>query len=183
MNEFGPWERTEGLDEYTAGHGLVGQPAGCSFCGSMPPDDFMAAVKAGAEIGPTDKSYKFYVKWVNPEPDALYVIGSTNAEAKPVKGEWPGGGLDWYGWDELSAEQMEIVRRDDYDRDGYRPKFLGFGIRPNIDAKFYTPHLSPEQGREFFDLWQAGQVHWGYPGHPYRRLYLPGFEKKAVGES
>jgi hypothetical protein len=33
----------------------------CSYCGSMSEDDFFSAVDAGAEIGPTDKSYKVYV--------------------------------------------------------------------------------------------------------------------------
>ncbi len=180
LNEFGPWERKEGLDEYTGGRGLAGQPRGCSFCGSLPPDDFLAMVKAGAEIGPTDKSYKLYVKWANPNPDALWVIGSTSTADKPVKGQWPGGGLDWYGWDELTQELLEIARRDGYDRgdDSYRPTWLGFGTRPSLDAKFYTVHLSPEQGREFYALWQDGKVHWGYPGGPYRPLYLPGFEKQ-----
>src|SRR6185312_3564938 len=33
----------------------------CSYCGSMHPDDFLAAVGAGHKIGPTDKGYKVYV--------------------------------------------------------------------------------------------------------------------------
>lgn len=33
----------------------------CSYCGSMNPDDFMSAVKAGAVLGATDKNYKVYV--------------------------------------------------------------------------------------------------------------------------
>jgi hypothetical protein len=33
----------------------------CSYCGSMLPDELFAAIEAGAEIGPTDKSYKVYV--------------------------------------------------------------------------------------------------------------------------
>lgn len=39
--------------------------------------------------------------------------------------------------------------------------------------KFYTHHLSEAQGDEFIALWQAGAVVWGYPGHPYVRLYIP----------
>lgn len=53
---------TKGPDRYGKGHGLVGQPLGCSYCGSMPPDDFMAAVRDGAELGPTDKTYKVYLR-------------------------------------------------------------------------------------------------------------------------
>lgn len=33
----------------------------CSWCGSLHPDDFMAAVLNGEELGPTDKTYKVYV--------------------------------------------------------------------------------------------------------------------------
>ena len=49
------------LDRYMPGHGIVGQSRGCSYCGSMSPDDFMQAVRDGAEIGPTDKNSKAYV--------------------------------------------------------------------------------------------------------------------------
>jgi hypothetical protein len=39
--------------------------------------------------------------------------------------------------------------------------------------KFYTHHLSDEQGQEFWELWQAGRVNFGeFP--PYVRIYLPG---------
>lgn len=48
-------------DDYTPGRGLVGQPRGCTYCGSMAPDDFLAAVRDGAVVGPTDKSYKAYL--------------------------------------------------------------------------------------------------------------------------
>lgn len=110
-----PWSHDENRDTYAPRHGLVSQPRGCTYCGSLPPDDFMEAVRRGAEVGPTDKSYKLYV--------TLSTVGSTR------------------------------------------------------DAKFYTPHLSPAQSREFYDLWRAGQVRWGYPGGPYRSLYLPGLEE------
>lgn len=35
---------------------------GCSYCGSMSPEEFFKAVEAGAEVGPTDKNYKAYVR-------------------------------------------------------------------------------------------------------------------------
>lgn len=106
----------ENLDTYETGRGLVKQPSGCSYCGSMSPEDFMEAVKNKAEIGPTDKSYKFYI--------------------------------------------------DDH------------------KGKFYTQHLSPEQGREFYKMVQEGVVNWGYPFHPYVPIYLPGpsTDPKPEGE-
>ena len=36
----------------------------CSWCGSMSPEYLFEAIEAGCEIGPTDKSYKVYVKVV-----------------------------------------------------------------------------------------------------------------------
>ena len=51
-----------GPDEYRPSGGLVGQPRGCSYCGSLPPDDFMTAVRDGAAISPTDKNYKAYIQ-------------------------------------------------------------------------------------------------------------------------
>lgn len=175
MSDWGPWERTENLDEYTAGHGLVGQPRGCSFCGSLPPDDFMAAVKAGAEIGPTDKSYKLYVKWENPEPERLHPISASRTDRPPL------GGLNLIPWDEMSGEQRAEAL-DVFGQDAAEVyPYIGFGTRPSVDAKFYTAHLSPGQGREFYEIWQAGRVNWGYPGAPYRPLYLPGFEKRTEG--
>lgn len=53
MTEFGPWERKEKLDKFKQNR--------CSFCGSVAPDKFMERVKAGEEVGSTDKSYKFYI--------------------------------------------------------------------------------------------------------------------------
>lgn len=49
------------LDTYTEGHGLIGQARGCSYCGSMHPDDFMEAARTGAVLGTTTKDYKMYV--------------------------------------------------------------------------------------------------------------------------
>lgn len=94
------------LDGYGKRNGPVGQKRGCTYCGSMHPDDFMQAIRDGLEIGPTDKGYKFYV-------------------------------------------------------DGHA-------------GKFYTQHLSEEQGWEFDRLWKAGSINWGYPGRPYVALFIPG---------
>jgi hypothetical protein len=101
------------LDTYESGHGLVGQARGCSYCGSMSPDDFMQAVREGTEIGPTDKSYKLYV---------------------------------------------------------------GTG-----HGKFYTQHLSEEQGNEFDQLWRERKIAWGYPGAPYAPLFIPGPSTRPTG--
>lgn len=33
----------------------------CSYCGSLNPDEVLRRIKAGEEVGPTDKSYKLYI--------------------------------------------------------------------------------------------------------------------------
>lgn len=33
----------------------------CSYCGSVDPEQFLAAIRDGVPVGPTDKSYKAYV--------------------------------------------------------------------------------------------------------------------------
>jgi len=43
------------------GRGINDTVRTCSWCGSMHPDDFFAAIERGEEIGPTDKNYKAYV--------------------------------------------------------------------------------------------------------------------------
>lgn len=48
-------------DTYHNGAGLIGQARGCSYCGSMHPDDFMEAIRAGRQLGVTDKNYKAYL--------------------------------------------------------------------------------------------------------------------------
>lgn len=105
-------ERNPGPDSWESGCGLITQVSGCTWCGSMNPDDFMKSVRAGTVIGPTDKSYKLYV-------------GGSGAE-----------------------------------------------------GKFYTRHLSPEQGREFYQLWRSGKVNWS--SLPYSNLYLPGPSDDAL---
>ena len=78
----------DGKDTWETGRGLIGQARGCSYCGSMNPEDFLQAVKDGKEIGPTDKSYKvylddprgkFYTMHLSPEQAkefrALYLAG------------------------------------------------------------------------------------------------------------
>lgn len=47
---------------------------------------------------------------------------------------------------------------------------------PSADRtlKFYTQHFEgTAYGDEFYDLWSAKQINWGYPGHPYVMLYVP----------
>lgn len=73
MQEMGSWKREEGLDVWETGHGLVGhqekKEKSCSFCGSLHPDAFMEWIEQGAEVGPTDKSYKAYITYPGKDPE------------------------------------------------------------------------------------------------------------------
>lgn len=57
IHELGPWMNAEGLDDWRGD----GSERTCSFCGSLHPDEFMAAVERGEELIPTDKNYKAYI--------------------------------------------------------------------------------------------------------------------------
>lgn len=59
--EGGPLSAGVDQDDYLPGKGLGKQARGCSYCGSMSGGDFLAAVRDGVQVGPTDKSYKAYI--------------------------------------------------------------------------------------------------------------------------
>ncbi len=61
MNELGPWKYEANLDRWVKRDHWPGKPLCCSFCGSLQPEVFLEALQNGAEIGPTDKSYKAYL--------------------------------------------------------------------------------------------------------------------------
>ncbi len=69
MMEYGPWERKENLDSWqnrqALANGIV--DLHCSFCGSLHPSVFLSLVEAGAEVTPTDKSYKAYINYEGKE--------------------------------------------------------------------------------------------------------------------
>ena len=75
MNEFGPWEHKEGLDQWRIDRWSSfplydrditwqwpWQPRACSFCGGIHPDDAIRLLKEGWHVVATDKSYKRYLE-------------------------------------------------------------------------------------------------------------------------
>lgn len=147
MSEWGPWERAEGLDGYTSGHGLIGQKRGCTFCGSMHPDDFMAAARRGETLEPTDKNYKVYVQKTLSAPEI-------NAEVEAAVARYVEGGLS-------RAEAQDLVggQRDVY-------------AHGDSIGKFYFQHLSNAQMLEFINLLNAKALTIGYPGYFYRTPFF-----------
>ena len=167
------------LDTYEPNHGLVGQPSGCSYCGSMSPDDFMDHVRAGRPIGPTDKSYKVYVHKIprGGDPGDIRVLSATthyDPQRHPT---------DVRVEDLTDAQRQAVIEqwcRGNPDKFSEKP-YEAYGFTTwgeTVEGKFYTAHLSPEQGHEFWELHLAGDVNWSYP--LYRPIYLPGPSDEAA---
>jgi hypothetical protein len=106
----------------------------CSYCGSVHPADLAAEPAWRASWA--DQKYgwphKFYVDIPNREPDALFAVGATSADAPP--------GVGWTALADLTAEQRAILDRDRMASD--RTTFVLFDTRPNHFGKFYSIHLS-----------------------------------------
>lgn len=127
----------------------------CSYCGSLSPDEFFAAVEAGAEIGPTDKNYKAYVLLPNPKEGQQVEYGRSsgpayNRDGKPSKPD-------------LTEEEKLAGRYD-------RPLIGAAG--PTVTAKFYFQHLSDDEKTRFVDLLNAKKMKLAFPGHFYRMPFF-----------
>lgn len=163
MYDMGPWEREEGKDTWSLGHGPAAQDAlgtSCSFCGSLHPERFMELVRDGWIVGPTDKSYKAYLERPLTDEElaahkARWLEGFTDAEIQATaddRGE--------------TFEQAKAALDDVYDRQIAR---IG-GAK--TEAKFYYQHLTEPQQREFVDLYNSRRMKVGYPGHFYQLPYF-----------
>jgi hypothetical protein len=159
LSDWGPWERTEGLDRWTTGHGVVGQDQvglSCSFCGSLHPDRFMELVRDGWIVGPTDKSYKAYLESPLSDDEKAarrerWMTGDSIALALRRGGERDG----------KTAEQIQA----DLDIE-WEHQASGW-LHGSQSAKFYYQHLSEAQRDEFIELVNSRQMQIGYPGHLY----------------
>lgn len=97
------------------------------------------------------------------------------AEGRPFEASWENrdDGRRHCSWDGSMHPDdfMEYVK--DGKLVGSTDKSYKFYASDDGFGKFYTHHLSDEQGHEFWALWQAGKINFGeYP--PYVRIYLPG---------
>lgn len=133
----------------------------CSFCGSLEPEAFLKAIQDGCQIDPTDKSYKLYVHLPVRNPE-LKVLSSTNrTEAAGYK-----------SWRQLSREERKAVKRSSTYTDRKKWSYT-FHTPEEAQLKFYTPHLSDEQGDVFRQLYTEKRINFGYPGRLYRPLAVP----------
>lgn len=105
-----------------------------------------------------------------------FICPRSLAEGRPFEAEWEDrGGYRACSWDGSMHPDdfMEYVKAGKLV--GSTDKSYKFYAH-DTDAgfgKFYTHHLSDEQGQEFWELWQDEKVNFGeYP--PYVKIYLPG---------
>lgn len=132
----------------------------CSYCGSISPDELFAAIEAGAEIGPTDKSYKVYVDLPHPESGQPCVVSSANFKFA----------VDAI---EVTEENIGTLPLDSYQRANYLGHWVQISKRgPAAHAKFYFQHLSVEQQQRFIDLLNAKKINIGMPGYFYARPFF-----------
>lgn len=132
----------------------------CSYCGGIHPKDLFAAIDAGvAELGPTDKGYKVYVRLPDPTAGERWIAGTSNAEPR---GDWVKVGR---------KERRELKREG---RWGDHIESVLWGERSaTVQAKLYTPHLDREHATKLHQLLIDGNVRVGYPGWFYNGLWLP----------
>lgn len=156
MSEFGPWEHEPNLDTWRPD----APGPSCSFCGSLHPDRFMALVREGWIVGPTDKNYKAYLS----KP-------ATDEERAEHKATWLAG----FRPDELRAAAEERGESPDQAHAGLEAHYdahIAPTMTGSVEVKFYFQHLSEEQRAEFIRLHNGGQMQVGYPGHFYQPPYF-----------
>ncbi|GGH14647.1 hypothetical protein GCM10007036_14120 [Alsobacter metallidurans] len=124
----------------------------CSYCGSITEQAFFAAVEAGLEVTPTDKSYKVYVDVPEERAGQPRVVSVTGGDDQPgpdwipadpahlEASGWMGGGYNW----------MQLAPRG-----------------ATRQAKFYLEHLSYEGQIRFVALVNAKGMQLAYPGFFY----------------
>jgi hypothetical protein len=127
----------------------------CSYCGSLSPEQFFAAIDAGCELGPTDKNYKVYVDRPDPRAGEPTIYGSANF--KPEYGD---------GWIEVTSENIGTLPTE-----VMRPQ-IGQWVQVSPRSatrhdKFYFQHLNEDERTRFVELFNAKALNIGYPGHFY----------------
>ena len=125
----------------------------CSYCGSISPEKFFEAVKAGAKLGPTDKNYKVYIDLPNPNAGEPTIYSSSNCDEPPGPGyvEATPEICAQYGWRNWGAKWV-------------KPE----PALPTLHEKFYFQHFSQEQRKQFVEMMNAKSLNLDYPGYFYR---------------
>lgn len=113
----------------------------CSFCGSLHPDDFFAAIEAGRMLVGTDKNYKVYVDMPNPRAGKTVEVGSETGPA-----------FDRDGNPNKPDLTLLEKARGRYDR-----KIMGIA-GSTVQAKFYWQHLDGAGQDRFIQLYNGKRI-------------------------
>lgn len=152
-------------DQWRKGRGLgpVADELSCTYCGSLNPDKFMYLVRAGWQIGPTDKYYKVYIGH-----------GLTEAQKTQRKAAWE---REWRpvaftAATETTEKPTPSEVRACLDRLWeHHGRQIAWGTAP-LEYKFYWYHLNQKQQSEFIELYNARAINVGYPGYLYTAPYF-----------
>jgi hypothetical protein len=129
----------------------------CSYCGSLSPDVFMAKVRDGWIVEPTDKSYKAYLDRPY-TAEELERIKTNSAVWKAVRDTSLADG---------KTEQEAVEAADRHWEQHEAPEAKGSTV-----AKFYYQHLDAGQRSEFIALHNDGAMKLAYPGWFYVRPFF-----------
>jgi hypothetical protein len=129
----------------------------CHWCGSVHPQDLLK-LRDAQRIAHVDRSvdwkygwpHKVYVDVKNADQNQLYAIGSASSDERPTVGG------PWVAVDEMNDEQ-QAAYREAHGRGDYKPRWVYFGTRPTVHAKFYSVHtlepfLSDEEREALFAI-------------------------------
>lgn len=139
----------------------------CSYCGSLNPDVFMAKVREGWIVEPSDKVYKCYVD----EPfsaEEIARIRTNSVEWKAAKRLKLAEGLT-----EAEATAAADSYWDEHEAQWHRGRTV---------AKFSFQHLSQAQRDEFLELYNSGAMRIAYPGYFYARPFFAQPAELAAGD-
>src|SRR3954469_15445044 len=137
----------------------------CDFCGGIRPSIALAHIRAGCEVEPTDKGYKFYLLVPDPKAGTPAVFGSCNFKQ------------EGHGWELYTPERAAELGYTPY---GTPPVSIQVSPTPALKTlKCYTNHFSQAQAVEFVTLNESGNMKLGYPGRFYSGLAF-GEYKEAI---
>lgn len=145
----------------------------CSYCGSLSQGEFFTAIDKGAELGPTDKSYKVYVNLPSANPDELRVISVANH--KPAGADMPNS-----AWREVTEENKHLLAEGGWGDDRVGDWFQMAPRGPTVHAKFYFQHLDGTGKQTFAFLLNSKKMRIGMPGYFYTNPYF--LRPVTVGE-
>ncbi|ACU71938.1 hypothetical protein Caci_3029 [Catenulispora acidiphila DSM 44928] len=140
----------------------------CSYCGSLDPDVFLAKVREGWIVEPTDKPTKAYL-------DALY----TPEEIERIKA----GSITWQAVRQLKLDEGGSEDEATAAANAHWGQYEAPIMTGRTVAKLYYQHLTPAQRDEFLKLHNGGAMRISWPGRFYVRPYFSRGGEAVAGDA